>query len=94
QQVSVTVAGNSRSHATAAPLEAARRGEGILAGGARLKGEDLARGRLVRVLPQWQLDVAAGIYLVRPTARLNTAALGAFKAWLEDRFKAGAPWRP
>ncbi|MBB3272553.1 hypothetical protein FHW75_003748 [Pseudomonas sp. OG7] len=30
--------------------------------------------------------VAAGIYLVRPTARLNTAALGAFKAWLEDRF--------
>lgn len=49
---------------------------------------------LVRVLPQWQLDVAAGIHLVRPTARLNTAALGVFKAWLEDRFKAGAPWRP
>jgi hypothetical protein len=45
------------------------------------------------VLAQWQLDKAAGIYLVRPTARLNTAAMGVFKAWLEDRFKAGPPWR-
>ncbi|MFK0033249.1 MULTISPECIES: LysR family transcriptional regulator [Pseudomonas] len=94
QQVSVKVAGNLRSNDNEALLEAARRGVGILAGGDWLMGEDLARGRLVRVLPQWQLDVAAGIYLVRPTARLNTAALGAFKAWLEDRFKAGAPWRP
>ncbi|MNO05132.1 hypothetical protein D3C81_2263940 [compost metagenome] len=55
--------------------------------------EDLAAGRLVRVLPQWQLDVAAGIYFVRPSARLNTAALGVFKEWLERHFQAGAPWR-
>ena len=93
RQVNVKVAGSLRSNDNEALLEAARRGVGILAGGDWLMGEDLASGRLVRVLPQWQLDVAAGIYLVRPTARLNTAALGAFKAWLEDRFKAGAPWR-
>ncbi|MFJ4387903.1 LysR family transcriptional regulator [Pseudomonas sp. NPDC089408] len=93
-QVSVKVAGSLRSNDNEALLEAARRGVGILAGGDWLMGEDLASGRLVRVLPQWQLDVAAGIYLVRPTARLNTAALAAFKAWLEARFKAGAPWRP
>jgi len=74
-------------------LEAARRGVGILAGGDWLMVEDIAAGRLVRVLPQWQLDVAAGIYLVRPTARLNTAAMGAFKEWLQARFKDGAPWR-
>lgn len=94
RQASVKVAGNLRSNDNEALLEAARRGVGILAGGDWLMGEDLASGRLVRVLPQWQLDVAAGIYLVRPTARLNTAALAAFKAWLEDRFKGGAPWRP
>lgn len=93
RQVNVRVAGSLRSNDNEALLEAARRGVGILAGGDCLMGEDLASGRLVRVLPQWQLDVAAGIYLVRPTARLNTAALGAFKAWLEDRFQAGAPWR-
>ncbi|MDH0133198.1 LysR family transcriptional regulator [Pseudomonas shirazica] len=93
QQVSVKVAGSLRSNDNEALLEAARRGVGILAGGDWLMGEDLAAGRLVRVLPQWQLDVAAGIYLVRPTARLNTAALVAFKAWLEARFEAGAPWR-
>ena len=92
QQVSVKVAGNLRSNDNEALLEAARRGVGILAGGDWLMGEDLAAGRLVRVLPQWQLDVAAGIYLVRPTARLNTA-LVAFKAWLYARFEAGTPWR-
>lgn len=94
QQVNVQVIGSLRSNDNEALLEAARRGVGILAGGDWLMGEDLASGRLVRVLPHWQLDVAAGIYLVRPTARLNTAALGAFKTWLEARFKAGAPWRP
>lgn len=93
RQASVKVAGSLRSNDNEALLEAARRGVGILAGGDWLMGEDLASGRLVRVLAQWQLDKAAGIYLVRPTARLNTAAMGVFKAWLEDRFKAGAPWR-
>jgi DNA-binding transcriptional LysR family regulator len=78
---------------TKALLEAARRGVGILAGGDWLMVEDLQAGRLVRVLPEWQLDVAAGIYLVRPSARLNTAVMRAFKAWLEACFKDGAPWR-
>ena len=93
QQVSVKVSGALRSNDNEALLEAARRGVGILAGGDWLMGEDLASGRLVRVLPHWQLDVAAGIYLVRPTSRLNTAALGVFKAWVTEQFSAGAPWR-
>lgn len=93
QQSSVKVAGNLRSNDNEALLEAARRGVGILAGGDWLMVEDMQAGRLQRVLPGWQLDVAAGIYLVRPSARLNTAALQAFKAWLEGVFKDGAPWR-
>jgi DNA-binding transcriptional LysR family regulator len=93
EQVSVKISGSLRGNDNEALLEAARRGVGILAGGDWLMGEDLAAGRLVRVLPHWQLDVAAGIYLVRPSARLNTAALGAFKAWLAERFREGPPWR-
>lgn len=93
EQVSVRVGGSLRSNDNEALLEAARRGVGILAGGDWLMVDDLQAGRLVRVLPDWQLDVAAGIYLVRPSARLNTAALRAFKAWLEACFKNGAPWR-
>lgn len=93
EQVSVKVGGSLRSNDNEALLEAARRGVGILAGGDWLMVDDLQAGRLVRVLPDWQLDVAAGIYLVRPSARLNTAALRAFKAWLEACFKNGAPWR-
>jgi hypothetical protein len=37
--------------------------------------------------------VAAGIYQVHPSARLNSAAMGAFKAWIEEHFKDGPPWR-
>ncbi|HDS1734297.1 LysR family transcriptional regulator [Pseudomonas sp. BP8] len=93
RQQSVKVSGSLRGNDNEALLEAARRGVGIIAGGDWLMVEDLATGRLVRVLPQWQLDVAAGIYFVRPSARLNTAALGVFKEWLERHFQAGAPWR-
>lgn len=93
RQFSVKVAGNLRGNDNEALLEAARRGVGILAGGDWLMVEDMQAGLLQRVLPGWQLDVAAGIYLVRPSARLNTAALQAFKAWLEGVFKDGAPWR-
>jgi len=76
QQVSVKVTGSLRSNDNEALLQAARRGVGILAGGDWLMGEDLASGRLVRVLPDWQLDVAACIYLVRPSARLNNGCPG------------------
>ncbi|AZL74168.1 LysR substrate-binding domain-containing protein [Pseudomonas oryziphila] len=93
RQASVKVAGSLRGNDNEALLEAARRGVGIIAGGDWLMVEDLRAGRLVRVLPEWQLDEAAGIYLVRPSARLNTAVMRAFKAWLEACFKDGAPWR-
>lgn len=93
RQESVKVSGTVRSNDNEALLEAARRGVGIIAGGDWLMVEDLAAGRLVRVLPQWQLDVAAGVYFVRPSARLNSAALRAFKDWLARHFEGGAPWR-
>ncbi|MNG06005.1 DNA-binding transcriptional activator GcvA [compost metagenome] len=74
-------------------LCAARMGLGILAGGEWLMTQDLAGGQLVRVLPDWQLDADAGVYLVRASARYNTAAMTAFKQWIEARFARGAPWQ-
>ncbi|AUG97425.1 hypothetical protein AWU82_28525 [Pseudomonas glycinae] len=31
----------------------------------------------------WQLDADTGVYLVRPSARFNTATTTAFKDWIE-----------
>ncbi|MDR9749940.1 LysR family transcriptional regulator [Pseudomonas sp. SZMC_28357] len=73
-------------------LGAARVGIGIVAGGDWLMTRDLAAGRLVRVLPEWTLDVNAGIYLVRPSGKFSPAKTIAFKNWMELRFAQGAPW--
>ncbi|MFK0087993.1 LysR family transcriptional regulator [Pseudomonas sp. NPDC090755] len=90
---SVKIHGSMQSNDNEALLGAARAGLGIVAGGDWMMKKDLDSGRLLRVLPQWQLDRDAGIYFVRPGARFNTAALAAFKQWIEQQFAQGAPWR-
>ncbi|VVN91706.1 LysR family transcriptional regulator [Pseudomonas fluorescens] len=92
-QQSIKVRSTMVSNDNEALLSAARMGLGILAGGEWLMTRDLASGQLVRVLPDWQLDADAGVYLVRPSARYNTAATTAFKQWIEARFARGAPWQ-
>ena len=69
-------------------LTAATLGAGILAGGDWLIQPCIDAGQLVRVLPQWQLNADAGIYLVRPSGRFSTAAMAAFRAWVKDWFAA------
>ena len=71
-------------------LTAATLGAGILAGGDWLIQPCIDAGQLVRVLPQWQLNADAGIYLVRPSGRFSTAAMAAFRAWGVDWFAARA----
>lgn len=93
EQKSVRVRSGMVSNDNEALLSAARLGLGILAGGEWLMKRDIDTGHLVRVLPQWQLDVDAGVYLVRPSARYNTATTTAFKHWIEERFARGAPWQ-
>lgn len=90
---SVTPAGNLTSNDSESLLHAARAGTGILGAGEWLVASDLARGALVPVLPDWQLDAAGGIYLVRPSARFSSAVMGAFKQWLESRFNPTPPWQ-
>lgn len=92
EQKSVRVRGSMVSNDNEALLVAARSGLGILAGGEWLMKREIDSGVLQRVLPQWQLDADAGVYLVRPSARYSTAATAAFKQWIEERFSVGAPW--
>lgn len=87
---SVVVRGSLVSNDNEALLAAATLGVGILAGGDWLINPAIASGQLVQVLPAWQLNADAGIYLVRPSARFNTAAMTAFRNWVVDWFAARA----
>jgi DNA-binding transcriptional LysR family regulator len=92
-QQSIRVRSAMVSNDNEALLSAARMGLGILAGGEWLMTRDIDSGQLVRVLPDWQLDADAGVYLVRPSAKYNTATTTAFKHWIEASFARGAPWQ-
>jgi DNA-binding transcriptional LysR family regulator len=77
-------------------------GEGLvaicLAGGGILPtsdwkvGQELASGRLVRVLPEWRFDVAAAVHVVMPPGRLIPAKTRVFVEWLAKDFAPAPPW--
>lgn len=89
----VLVRGPMVSNDSEALLTAAVMGVGILAGGDWLMSEHMAAGRLVRVLPQWRLDGASGIYFVRPSAAFSSAAMTALRDCLVRWFATRSPWR-
>ncbi|WP_371227564.1 LysR family transcriptional regulator [Pseudomonas sp. QE6] len=91
-QQTVRITSTLTSNDNESLLSAARAGVGILVGGEWLMKHDLDSGRLVRVLPGWRLDADAGVYLVRPSSRYDTATAEAFRRWIEEHFANGAPW--
>ncbi|WP_024302919.1 LysR family transcriptional regulator [Pseudogulbenkiania sp. MAI-1] len=93
RQQTVVAKGPITSNDSEALLAAARAGIGILGAGEWLMNRDIAAGRLVRVLPDWHLDVQGGIYLVRPSAKFPAATTLAFKEWIEEKFSNGPPWQ-
>ncbi|WP_234815098.1 LysR family transcriptional regulator [Noviherbaspirillum denitrificans] len=94
QRESVIVKGSITSNDNEALLSAALRGVGILACGSWLVSRELASGRLVQVLPEWQLDVRSAVYFVRPSARLAPGKTRTFKLWIEKKFFRRPPWSP
>lgn len=88
----VSPKGNLTANDSESLLAAARAGAGILGAGDWLMSRDIAAGRLVHVLPDWQLDTAGGVYLVRPSARFTGAVVVAFKQWIESKFIPEPPW--
>ncbi|MDI9855947.1 LysR family transcriptional regulator [Comamonas sp. 17RB] len=89
---SLRVTGSMRSNDNEALLHAALQGVGIVAGSDWHLLPAVQSGALVRVLPEWTLGEAGGIYLVRPSGQYQTAALAAFREWISERF-AAVPWR-
>ena len=55
-------------------------------------GPDLARGRLVRVLPQYEGSADVGIYALQPAVRLVPASVSLFSASLRACFQPRPPW--
>ncbi|MDH4559015.1 LysR family transcriptional regulator [Pseudomonas sp. BN417] len=92
RQETVVTRGSIISNDSESLLAAARAGTGIIGAGEWLMSRDLAAGRLVHVLPDWQLDSQGAIYLVRPSARFSPATTLAFMEWIESKFVNGAPW--
>lgn len=88
---SLRVTGSMRSNDNEALLHAALQGVGIVAGSDWHLLPAVQSGALVRVLPEWTLGEAGGIYLVRPSGQYQTAALAAFRQWISVRF-AAVPW--
>ena len=73
-------------------LHAALKGVGIISGSDWHLMPAVQTGALIRILPQWTLGDAGGIYLVRPSAQYSTAAMAALKQWLAQAF-AAVPWQ-
>lgn len=92
RQETVVTRGSIISNDSESLLAVARAGTGILGAGEWLMSRDLAAGRLVHVLPDWQLDSQGAIYLVRPSARFSPATTLAFMEWISSKFVNGAPW--
>ncbi|WP_460160649.1 LysR family transcriptional regulator [Pseudomonas sp. S2_B10] len=88
----ITPHGNLTASDSESLLAAARADAGILGAGDWLMSRDLAAGRLIHVLPDWHLDSAGGVYLVRPSSRFPAAAVVAFKEWIETKFDPRPPW--
>ena len=84
--VVMPVHGSMISNDSETLLTAATLGVGIVAGGSWLFQSALAEGKLVRVLPEWQLNADSGIYFLRPSAQFSTAAMTAFRQWVVDWF--------
>jgi DNA-binding transcriptional LysR family regulator len=53
---------------------------------------DLAEGRLLRVLPEWEGSADVGIYAVSPRRQWPLAGADAFAAFLEGLYSPVPPW--
>ncbi|MGE8067110.1 LysR substrate-binding domain-containing protein [Pseudomonas sp. NPDC089569] len=88
----VSPKGNLTANDSESLLAAACAGAGILGAGDWLMSRDIATGKLLHVLPEWELDTAGGVYLVRPSAKFPSAVVVAFKQWIESKFVPTPPW--
>lgn len=87
QQQDVSVTSTISLDSTLAVREAVRLGSGLSVLPDYAVAQDLKEGRLVRLLPQWELP-SGGIHAVFPTARFRPAKVRAFVDLLLERTAA------
>jgi len=91
QARSVPVAGRMASDDIDSLVEAALAGCGVLMAADWLVSDALAQGRLVKVLPDWQVAGEKGIYLLRASKQHASAKVRVFSEWLSQQF-VNPPW--
>lgn len=93
QRVSTQINSKYLSNDGEALLVAAKEGLGILAGSEWLMSSSVKSGELIRVLPDWRLDIQSGIYFVRPSIEFPPTKIRLFKEWIEQAFEDRVPWQ-
>lgn len=92
QARAVPVTGRMASDDIDTLIAAAVAGCGVVMAADWLVGDELADGRLVQVLTDWQAVGEDGVFLLRPSRQHESAKVRVFSAWLSGQF-AGVPWR-
>ena len=93
ERVTQRVSGSIISDEGEGLLVACLAGAGILPASEWEIGQELAQGRLVRVLPGWRFDVDGAVQVVLPSGRLIPAKTRVFIDWLVKDFVPGPPWQ-
>ncbi|MGR9459392.1 LysR family transcriptional regulator (plasmid) [Rhizobium leguminosarum] len=93
RKVAVHARGTLISNDSPSLVEAAKAGLGILGVGEWLVTDEIAKGTLVRILPEWAFDMDGGVYLVRPSKHHTPAHVNAFCDWIAALFRDGPPWQ-
>ncbi len=93
ERVTQRVSGSIISDEGEGLLAACLAGGGILPASDWEIGQELADGRLVRVLPGWRFDVDGSVQVVLPPGRLVPAKTRVFIDWLVRDFAPTPPWR-
>lgn len=87
----VRVSGRLQADDALSMIHAALAGHGVIMCADWQVGEELAAGRLVQLLPDWQVEGEGAIYLIRPSNRFESGKINAFTHWITGQL-ASTPW--
>lgn len=93
ETVTVRVSGSIVSDDGGTMTAACMHGAGIMVASEWSIGQDLASGRLVRVLPEWRYDRTSTVHIVMAQGRFVPAKTRAFIDRLVQEFTPDPPWR-
>lgn len=87
----IKVSGRLEMDDAQAVVQAALAGQGLVMAADWLVQRELAEGRLVEVLPDWEVRGETGVNVVRASVKHEPAKTRAFVEWIADGF-VDSPW--